>query len=59
MHSPDHRTAPVSRRDVLKPAALPPLLALILLGGPLTVPAQEPLPLWYDLPADKWTDALP
>lgn len=35
------------------------LLALLLFGAPLTAPAQEPLQLWYDLPAAKWTEALP
>ena len=35
------------------------LLALVLLGGPLTVSAEQPLQLWYRQPAAKWTEALP
>jgi alpha-L-fucosidase 2 len=36
-----------------------PILLLTLLVSLRTAPAQTPLTLWYDKPAEKWTDALP
>lgn len=36
-----------------------PFLFLALLLSLRTATAQQPLTLWYDKPAEKWTDALP